>query len=268
MKKIQPKLTGVPETMLISIRSRYLETKEKNGIINDPKTVEILDQIECDFSGKKEVSKWSQKGTAIRTEILDELTQKFLDTHKECVVVNFACWLDTRFYRIGNKKVEWFDLDLPESIALRRNFFEETENFHFIEKSVLDFSWIEKIPKNNPILFIAEWLFMYFTEQQVKSIFETIINNFENAEIIFEAIAPFMVRNYSKHPDLKWRDVSFKWGIKSWKEIENWWISAKFIQDYFYFERHFNKLPFLYKVLSFFPFFRKGMKIIHLKFEK
>ncbi len=100
--KIQSKLTDVPETMLISLRARYLETKEENGIINDPKSVEILDQIECDFSGDKEVSKGSQIGTAIRTEILDELTVAFLEQNPESVVVNLGCGLDTRYYRLIN----------------------------------------------------------------------------------------------------------------------------------------------------------------------
>jgi len=54
MRKEEAKLTGVPETMLIPIRARYLESKKANGILSDPKSIEILDRIECDFSGKKE----------------------------------------------------------------------------------------------------------------------------------------------------------------------------------------------------------------------
>lgn len=266
MTKIQSKLTDVPETMLISLRARYLETKEKNGIINDPKSVEILDQIDCDFSGKKEVSIGSQKGTAIRTEILDELTLEFLAKNPDGVVVNLGCGLDTRYYRLNNRKVLWFDLDLPQSIQLRRNFFEETDTFKFIEKSVFDFSWTEQIPKGRPTLFIAEGLFMYFTEEEIKSILKNIRSNFTNAEIILEAMSPMMARNSNKHPDIKYRDVVFKWGIKTGKEMEKWGIGIEFIAEYFYFDRHQDKLPFFYKLLSVFSFFRKGMKIIHLKF--
>ncbi len=224
--KIQSKLTDVPETMLISLRARYLETKEKNGIINDPKSVEILDQIEFDFSGDKEVSKGSQIGTAIRTEILDELTMAFLKQNPNGIVVNLGCGLDTRYYRLNNHKVQWFDLDLPQSIALRRNFFSETDNFKFIEKSVLDFSWVAEVSKGKLTLFIAEGLFMYFTEEEVKSILETIQKEFRNAEIILEAMSPFIAKNSNKHADVKHRDVTFKWGIKSGDEIENWGIGA------------------------------------------
>ncbi len=264
--KIQSKLKDVPETMLISIRARYLETKETNGIINDPKSVEILDQIECDFSGDKEVSITSQIGTAIRTEILDELTVAFLEQNPNGTVINLGCGLDTRYYRLNNDKVQWFDLDLPQSIALRRNFFSETDKFKFIESSVLDFSWTEQIPKGKPTLFIAEGLLMYFTQEEVKSVLKTIQKEFKNTEIILEAMSPFIAKNSNKHADVKHRDVSFKWGINSGKEIEKWDVGAKFINQYFYFDRHRDRLPFKYKILALFPFFRKGMKIIHLKF--
>ncbi len=263
--KIQHKLTNVPETMLISLRARYLETKEKNGIIHDPKSVAILDQIECDFFGKREVSMGSQKGTAIRTEILDELTLAFLEQNPDGVVVNLGCGLDTRYYRLNNEKVQWFDLDLPQSIALRKNFFSETDNFKFIESSVFDFSWTEQIPKGKPTLFIAEGLFMYFTKEEIKSVLKTLQKEFENAEIILEAMAPWMAKS-ERHPDVKHYNAVFKWGIKTGKEMEKWGVGVKFINQYFYFDRHRDKLPFVFKILALFPFFRKGMKIIHLRF--
>jgi O-methyltransferase involved in polyketide biosynthesis len=137
-QKIKAKLNGVPETMLISIRARYLETKKENGIIHDPKTIEILDQIEYDFSGKKEVSVGATLGTSIRTEIIDEQTNTFLSKNKDSVVVNLGCGLDTRFYRLDNDFVTWFDLDVPESINLRKNFFEENDRYKFISESIFD----------------------------------------------------------------------------------------------------------------------------------
>ncbi len=135
------KLTGIPKTLLIPLRARYLETKKKNGIIHDPKTVEIWDRIEYDFTEKEnDVSVGSQIGVSIRTEILDEAVQEFLKKEPHGVVVNLGCGLDTRFYRIDNGSVSWYDLDVPEAIDLRRKFFDETDRFRFISKSVTDFS--------------------------------------------------------------------------------------------------------------------------------
>ena len=265
-KKIIPKLNNVPETMLIPLRARYLESKRPDGIIKDPKSIEILDKINYDFSGKNEVSKGSQMGVAIRTEILDEQTNIFLSKNKNALVVNLGCGLDTRFHRLDNGSVIWFDLDTPEAIELRKNFFKETDRFKFISKSVLDFSWTEQIPKNKATLFIAEGLLMYFTEEEVKSILRTIGKNFPKSEILLEAMSPFVAKRSSKHPDVKKYNATFKWGIKTGKEIELWNIGAKFINEYYYFDRHKNKTPFVFKILSLIPAFRKMMKIIHIKF--
>ncbi len=266
--KIKTNLSNVPETMLIPLRARSNETKLQNGIICDPKSTEIIDKIESNLSEKGEVSIMSQKGVAVRTEILDELTIAFLQKHPNGVVVNLGCGLDTRYHRLNNQRIQWFDLDVSEAIDLRKNFFQESENFHFISKSVLDFSWNELIPKDKPILFIAEGLLMYFTEDEVKSILKNMSDNFPNSEIIFEAMSPFVVKNSNKHADIKKYNAVFKWGIKSGKEITNWNIGAKFINEYFY-NRHLDKMPFfmsmMYRLL---PFFRKSMKIVHLKFEK
>lgn len=268
-KKIKSKLQNVPETMIIPLRARYLETKQENGIINDPKTIEILDQIEYDFSGKNEVSIGSQKGVAIRTEILDEQTNIFFSKNSDALIVNLGCGLDTRFHRLDNSSVTWFDLDLPEAIELRKKFFNETDRYKFIAKSVLDFSWTEQMPKNKPTLFIAEGLLMYFTEVEVKSILKTIAEIFPKSEMIFEAMSPFVAKRSKQHVDVKKYNATFKWGIKTGKDIEQWNIGVKFINEYYYFDRHKNHhWPLIFKILSLIPAFRKMMKIVHVRFMK
>lgn len=263
-KNIKSKLTDVPETMLIAIRARYKETKEKNGIIHDPKSVEILDQIDCDFTKKKEVSIMSQKGVAIRTEILDELTIDFMERHKDCVIVNLGCGLDTRYERLHRPGVRWYDLDVPESIELRKHFFEESYAFSFITKSALDFSWTDEVEKGKPTLFIAEGLLMYFKEEEVRALLKTIASRFKGSEIIFEAMSPLAARNSNKHADVKHYHAIFKWGIKSGREIEQWHIGATFLDEYYY-DRHLDKMPWWLALLYHFAF-RKVMKIIHLEF--
>ncbi|PID51889.1 MAG: hypothetical protein CR972_04820 [Candidatus Moraniibacteriota bacterium] len=55
MSKIKPQLCAVPETLLVPLRARSNETKLENGIINDPKSVEIVAQIESNTKEKGEV---------------------------------------------------------------------------------------------------------------------------------------------------------------------------------------------------------------------
>jgi O-methyltransferase involved in polyketide biosynthesis len=50
--------------------------------------------------------------------------------------------LNTRFERVDNGEVRWFDLDLPDSMTLRKQFFKETERRKFITGSALEKDWI------------------------------------------------------------------------------------------------------------------------------
>ena len=267
MKKEEVKLAGVPETMLIPIRARYLESKRENGIVSDPKSVEILDRIECDFSGKSEVSIGSQLGIFVRTEILDEHTNRFLATNPDAAVVNLGCGLDTRFHRLDNGSVLWFDLDVPEAIELRKKFFDETNRFKFVPKSVTDFSWLETIPQNRPLLFIAEGLLMYFTEEEVKKILSKIGSACPGSEMLFEAMSPFIAKRTKQHADVKKYHAQFKWGIKTGAELEKWEQGIDFIEERYYFDRHMDRFPFIFRLLACVPAFRKGMKIVHIRFR-
>ncbi|MDT4004528.1 class I SAM-dependent methyltransferase, partial [Staphylococcus aureus] len=74
------------------------------------------------------------------------------------------------FQRFNKEKISWIDLDVPESIEIRKTFFKETDSYKMISKSMLDYSWIEDVKNYNflnsksNILFIFEGVLMYFDE--------------------------------------------------------------------------------------------------------
>ena len=71
----------------------------------------------------------------------DELVKNFIEKNPDCTVVNIACGLDTRFYRMDNGKITWYNLDLPETIAIRNQIFEESGRVSTIGISALDPAW-------------------------------------------------------------------------------------------------------------------------------
>ena len=60
-------------------------------------------------------------GVIARTIVLDKLVKTYLSAHPGAVAVNIACGLDTRCYRMQGYQ-HWYNLDLPETIAVRRMF--------------------------------------------------------------------------------------------------------------------------------------------------
>ena len=95
----KPKLSGVPETMLQTVYARAKETKTR-GAIKDTKAVQLVDKIDYNFSlADKDPAMHS--GVVARTIVLDKLVKKYLAKNKGAVVVNIACGLDTRCYRMS-----------------------------------------------------------------------------------------------------------------------------------------------------------------------
>ena len=131
----KPKLSGVPETMLQTVYARAKETKTR-GAIKDTKAVEIIDKINYDFSLADKDSAM-HSGVVARTIVLDKLANKYLAKSKGAVVVNIACGLDTRCYRM-NGYTHWYNLDLPETIAVREKLLPESGEISQIAMSAMD----------------------------------------------------------------------------------------------------------------------------------
>lgn len=64
----------------------------------------------------------SQIGISIRSVIIDSVTKRLIKDNKNLIVINIGCGLDTRFQRFNNEKISWIDLDVPESIEIRKHF--------------------------------------------------------------------------------------------------------------------------------------------------
>ena len=115
-------LLGVSETMLQTIYARAKESAGR-GAINDKKAEEIIGNIDYDFSLADKDSAM-HSGVIARTIVLDRLTSVWLAEHSDAIVVNVACGLDTRCYRMSGYS-HWYNLDLPETIAVRERLLKE-----------------------------------------------------------------------------------------------------------------------------------------------
>lgn len=81
----------------------------------------------------------------IRAMKFDEYALDFLDKHPEGVIINIGCGLDTRFFRVENGKLQFFDLDLPDMINLKRQLNKESDRYQMIGKFVLDLDLMDPI---------------------------------------------------------------------------------------------------------------------------
>lgn len=263
------KLVGIPETLLIPLWARAAASQENNPIICDEKAVEMVSQIDYDFS-RFGNSKLTKVGVAVRTMLLDRALAEFLEKNSDAIVINFGVGLGTRHTRMKCNNVDWFEIDVPESIELRRQFFSETQRYHFIDQSMFDLSWVETIKaEGRPVLFLAEGLFMYFTESELKPFFRELAERFPNAEMVFEMLAPFMVGKSKHHETVRKIDSSaeFKWGLKDSRKMEAWHPAIKFVEEWVYYDYHKARWG-VFGVFARLPFIRSRLacRMVHLRF--
>lgn len=266
----EQQLTGIPETLLIPLWARAAEGEHPEPIVRDDKAAKMVQQIDYDFS-KFAKARLSQLGVAIRTMLLDQATSDFLRRKPDGVVVNLGAGLDTRRYRLG-VETDWYELDLAESLDLRRRFFEETDRYRFLTASVFDTEWMEKVDDGGrPVLLIAEGLCMYFEESELKPLFGRLAEHFPGAEMLVEVMGPAIVGKSKQHDSLSKIDNApeFKWGIRDSRVMEAWHPDIRFVEELCYFDYHKKRAGWMGMIIRL-PFIRSRIapRIVRLRFEQ
>ena len=208
-------LSGVPETMLQTVYARARESRDR-GVIRDTKAEELVEKLDYDFSlAEKDTA--MRSGVIARTIVLDRLTTAYLAGHPGAVVVNIACGLDTRCYRMTGYR-HWYNLDLPETMAVREKLLPESSAVTQIAMSAMD-DWGSRIEETDaPVLIIIEGLTMYLTEADVQRIFAVIAGRFDAATVLVETMNPMVVKRF-KEKSIEGSNAKFTWGVRDGRAL-------------------------------------------------
>lgn len=246
---VQQLADGVPITMLIPLHARATETQQPNPMFQDPYAVQMVGQIDYNFSPFA-ADPSGQLGIAIRTEVLDEKTSAYIKAHPNAQIINLGAGLDTRFERLDNGQVHWVELDLPESIAVREHFLQPSERHLHLAHSALDHAWMTHpaIRTNRPTLVIAEGLFIYFSETQVKALLLAMAEHFPTGQALIEMVGQHMLT----YPNQSVASTAsaFQWGMDDPKQIETWDSRLHVIEDVSIYDRYPERWLALYPDLK------------------
>lgn len=220
----------VQETLLVPLYARAVDARKKRPILNDRKAAEMVESIDWDFQRFNQ--SWRIGAATLRTAIFDVWVGDFLSRHPEGTVVEIGAGLNTRFERLDNGAVHWFDLDLPDSIELRKKFFTDTPRRTTLAASVLDPGWMEAVRQSpGPYFFVAEAVLIYLTEQQAKAALAQIAANFPSATIAFDTAPLNAIRHGNKDHALQNIGARFTWGCEGPAEIESWKIGLRLLDS-------------------------------------
>jgi O-methyltransferase involved in polyketide biosynthesis len=206
--KHKVELGAVQETLLIPLAARARESRKNRPVLRDPRAVELVESIDYD-TGKY------GRGTGglitiLRTAILDLWVREFLARFPAGTVAEIGTGLNTRFERVDNGTVRWIDLDLPDTIELRRKFFTDTGRRRMVAASVADEAWLKTVGEDpGPYFFAAEGVFVYLQEEEVTRTLARIAQRFPGALIALDAYPQRTMRR--QHQQAAKKNVPARW---------------------------------------------------------
>lgn len=277
-------LEAVSETLFLPLYALALESRTEHPILVDEGAVALTGKLNESFvDSDKRLFRRLAKGQlprslitsmALRIRRYDQYVRAFLEREPGGIVVNLGCGLDDRRRRVDNGAVRWYDLDLPEVIALRRRFLTETQRFRFIASSVLDFPWLDRLPdeSGHRFLFVAEGLFMYLPQDDVRTLVVRLRDRFPGAELVAEVAHRRIVRMMrSPLGRGKFRrefglsgNVGYGFGLEDSRDMEGWAPGLAFLDDWSYFDDGDPKLGWM-RPFGRWSLFRRAQWTVHYR---
>ncbi len=206
----------IQETALITLAIRASETARPNARIKDMKAKEIIDTLGVDVSRFDPFM--SHEGVVARTIMYRDQLKKLIRKYPDAVCINLGCGFDDKFSQVDNGAIRWFDVDLPDQIAVRRKVYEDQERCIMMDGDALDGAWTQNIPKAKMYIIVMEGVLEYFSKEQVKICLNMLCDSFPHGYLLAELHSPFLEKHGSHHDAVKHTNASFGWGTKNGKE--------------------------------------------------
>lgn len=218
MSGTAPELGEIQETLLIPLYARACDATSRRSVLSDRRARELVDAIDYDFT---RFGGSSLTGSVSRTSIFDGWVARFLREHPAGTVVELGTGLNTRFDRLDNGQIHWFDLDLPDVIALRRHFFTDSPRCRMLAGSVLDSNWFDVVADSPaPYLFLSEAVLIYLGDTAVRSALTQLAQRFPDSQIAFDTAGQSMVTNQDRNRSLAQVQARLQWVCEDPRDLE------------------------------------------------
>jgi O-methyltransferase involved in polyketide biosynthesis len=199
-------------------------------MLEDPKAIEIVDSIDWDF--QRFGQRWRVAGCVLRSAMFDVWVRDFVERHPEGTVVEIGAGLNTRFERLDNGTIHWYDLELPDLAELRRGYFPDSERRTALAASVVDSDWIRTVRRSpGPYFLVAETVFLYLEEAQVRTALAQIASGLPHAAIAFDTAGSRAVDRGNRDFVRQRMDVRFLWNCEDPIEVEGWDIGLRLTES-------------------------------------
>lgn len=181
-------MDSVNKTLYIPLYGKAYVSR-KGLFLKDRKAEEIWQQGGFPLKGKS-ASKWLAYHMGMRAKVFDDWTEKKLKDNPDAVVLHIGCGLDSRAERVNSSGQTWYDIDFPEVIAERRNYFREGEGYHMLPADMRQEDWERSIPGGNAIV-VMEGVSMYFRPEELVQLLQRFGEHFSRVNLLMDCYTVF-----------------------------------------------------------------------------
>lgn len=140
-------------------------------------------------------SEYTMIASVARYHVLDGVVRTFVSEHPEgCCVINLGAGLETMPHRLDMPEVTFYEVDLPETIELRRALIDPLPNEVLVGGDMFEFGWADQVDRTVPSLMVASGVFQYFDEADIVRFLKELGRRFPGSELIFDATNAVGVR--------------------------------------------------------------------------
>ncbi len=241
-QKLSIDLGEVQKTLLLPLWGRAHETAKRHPLLVDRVAAGIVEKLDYDFAAlASRMSPLTQTAWIMRSMCVDSVIRALLESDPEATIVNVGCGLDTTFERVDNGMLSWYDVDLPDVISLRRRLVHSPARRKMIASSFLKEAWLDKIVVYGHVLFIAEGILYYFSEDEVKAFLKRLADRFPGSEIVFDVASPVGVRIANRRViESSGLDEASHliWGLRKTSDLLSWDPRFELLETLYYFRNH------------------------------
>jgi O-methyltransferase involved in polyketide biosynthesis len=187
-----PALTPAQESLFLTLGGRALDSRLPKPFLGDTMADEILTTTGYDLARfpqlttKRQDPKTKVFDIAVRAKRLDEIVRRFVINHPDGVVLDLGAGLDDRMFRVNPPStVDWYDIDFPEVIAVRRQVLPQPANAHSIGADLTDPDWLDVVPTDRPAVIVADGLVVFVTQGDFVSLLSRLCGHFPRGELAF-----------------------------------------------------------------------------------
>jgi acetyl esterase/lipase/O-methyltransferase involved in polyketide biosynthesis len=188
-ESIQDETKTVSTDIVHAVWARSMLAERYPKIYIDDDSIKLAARLNTSYKDiNAQYSDYDRLVMLSRIVEMDKRVKQFINRYADGVIVNVGSELDTMFSRVDNGRIKWYNVDLPERMELRRKYMESRDREQNIDKSILDFTWLEQIKKKpgQAILFVCCDVTKYFTKKRLETFLDAVWKHFPGAEIVFD----------------------------------------------------------------------------------